>query len=424
MKKVILVLIILAIVGIDAVSRPQYSILQTYGTKCSNCHINNNYGGQRSGAGFLARKDFAVINPEWIGLQGVFDKAGEGNSFLDGKVLWGLDFRYQNARWYQTKKLEAERPKNDDSIYTPTLERKGMIMQLMPYLSIQPVEWMKVDGMYNLSTEIEPNMRYKGQPAWHASATFFIQEDAPSVRIGYFPPSMGVDYDDHTILVRTVAANSTSSPLITTDYAEYGIEFNYEKLSWLSASLGVFDSKNMAQLKIGNVTSVDSNTMSTVARVSFHPDLPYNFVGYFGASHYYNSQLKTDNGIYFGNKYLTITSLFLAIGMSEKFSVVAEYVHSNKQTMRAVDNTLLEVTYQIMEPLNIFARYETSNTDLKVNFIDPLMLQQNFSAVQYVFGSHINLLPFIDLLPEYRIYKRNEFDGYSSQWTFQLHIFY
>jgi len=47
-----------------------------------------------------------------------------------------------------------------------------------------------------------------------------------------------------------------------------------------------------------------------------------------------------------------------------------------------------------------------------------------FESNQYVFGSHIYLLPYIDLLPEYRIYDRGEVSGYSSQWTFQIHVFY
>jgi hypothetical protein len=272
--------------------------------------------------------------------------------------------------------------------------------------------------MYNFSTDIEPKMIYKGQPAYHASATFFIQEDAPSVRVGFFPPSMGVDYDDHTILVRTVADNGRSTPLIPSDYAEYGIEFNYDKLSWLSASLGFFDSKKMAELKINNSIPVtNENTLSTAARVSIHPELPWGFVGFFGASHFVNSQLKTDNGIYFGKNYFTISSIFLEFGMSDKFAIVTEYAHSDKQSIRTVDNILLEATYQIMEPVNVFARYETSDTDLKLT-------GDTFKATQYVFGSHIYLLPFIDLLPEYRIYDRDELTGYSSQWTFQIHVFY
>ncbi len=70
-----------------------------------------------------------------------------------------------------------------------------------------------------------------------------------------------------------------------------------------------------------------------------------------------------------------------------------------------------------MQPLNVFVRYEGAKTD----FINT---ETSFEANQYVVGAHIFVLPFIDLLPEYRIYDRGDVDGTSAQWAIQLHIFY
>ncbi len=417
MKKISTTLALMIFTFTVISARPQYSILQTYGTKCSNCHINNNYGGQRNAGGFIARNSISVINPESVGLSGFYDFLGDKNSFMDDDILWGLDFRYQNARWGQTQKLTEVRDSNLLPV-APTLERKGMIMQLMPYLSVRPFDWMKIDGMYNFSYDIEPNMRYKGQQPGHVSATFDIADYLPSVRVGYFPPDMGIDYDDHTLQVRQVAGRGRSTPLIPADYAELGLQLNYDRLDWLSASFGIFEAKNMADLTIENtIPVVDKNTLSSTLNVTVNSELPGGLIGFAGATHYFNGKLKSDDGIYFGNGFYTISTFFLGVGMSDRFAVMAEYATSTKQSIRSVDNYFVELDYLVYEPISVYARYEISNTDLKLT-------GDKFESNQYVFGSHIYLLPYIDLLPEYRIYDRGEVSGYSSQWTFQIHVFY
>lgn len=430
MKKLLTIIAVLVMASPLLLARPQYSILQTYGTKCSNCHVNNNYGGMRNSGGFIARNSISIIKPEWLGMEGLYDFLSDKNSYMDDAIQWGIDFRYQNARWGQTQKLSETRDTNDVPI-RPTLERKGMIMQLMPYLNIQATEWLRIDGSYNFSYDIEPNMRYKGQQPGYARATFDIMEDLPTVSVGYFPPDMALDYDDHTMLVRTVAGKGRSNPLVPADYAELGIQFNYDRLSWLSASLGFFESKNMGGLTLeDNSPVVNKEAISSVLNINVNSELPGGFIGFAGMTNYLNGNLKTDNGIYLGNGYYNITSFFLGVGMSDNFALLAEYMTSNKQlasavelngatetTYRSVNNLLLELTYQLIEPVNIFARYETAATKIKAT-------GETYEANQYVFGSHIYLLPYIDLLPEYRIYDRGEVSGYSSQWAFQIHIFY
>ena len=417
MKKLLLCVFLAFLMMLELNARPQYSILQTYGTKCSNCHVNNNYGGQRNSGGFMARNSISVIKPEDIGLSGLYDFLSDKNEFMDGKVIWGLDFRYQNARWGQTQKLQGTRDSNLVPVM-PSLERKGMIMQLMPYLSIQPFEWMRIDGMYNFSYDIEPNMRYKGQQPGYVNATFDLFEDLPTITLGYITPKISVDYDDHTYLVRQAAGKGRSTPLFPADYAELGLELNYDRLDWLNASFGLFDSKNMSELTIDNtIPVVEKSNMATVLNVSVHPSLSDGFVGFAGLSHYWNGKIGTDDGIYFANNYFTISSIYLGFGMSDKFALMAEYSTSKKQDIRNVDNFLVELNYQIYEPVNVFARYEIANTEMK-------QTGEKFEANQYVFGSHIYLLPYIDLLPEYRIYDRGEVNGYSSQWAFQIHVFY
>lgn len=426
MKKLILsILIVLTPLVIQA--RPQYSILEAYGTKCQSCHINPEMGGQRNFMGFLSRSSTSLINPESIGLQGLFDFIGGSNEYLGGKLVVGMDTRFQNAKWAQTSKLMQENYYNDEgelvTVDKPTLERKNMWMQVMPYVQINATDWLSFEGMYNASYDMYPNMVYPGQQPYSASATLKIADYLPSVRIGYFNPVISMDFDDHTLLVRQAVGKGRAAPLIPVDNSDLGIQFNYSNISWLNATLGFFNSKNMSELMIDNsIPVVNENTMSTAMNVSIHPGSIFSVLGYdinsfFGVSHFFNSSLKTDDGIYFGNDYYTITSGYMGIGIAEKFALMGEYIYSEKQNVRTVNNYLVELNYQLMQPLNVFVRYEGAKTEY-------LNTETDFEANQYVLGAHIFVLPFIDILPEYRIYDRGDVDGTSAQWAIQLHIFY
>lgn len=416
------VLFIIAIIAFEVgYARPQYSILQTYGTKCQYCHIQPNYGGQRNASGFLARKDMSLINPASIGLEGLFSFLDDKNSYFDDNLIFGLDMRLQNARWAQTSKLTGTRD-TAGNIIMPTLERKTMVMQLMPYLQATVFDWLTIEGTYNFSYDIEDKMRYKGQqPGW-ASATIKPIEGLPSLRVGYFPVPIGMDYDDHTYLVRQVIGGSRANPLVSADLAELGFLLDYNDISWLSASFGMFDSKNHSDVTVdGKTPVVKAETMSSVFNLSFHPEVGSGINTFFGLSHLWNGGIGTDDGIYFSNGYYTITSFFFNIGLSDQVALMTEYMTSTKQDMRKVNNYLVELNYQILEPFNVFARYETGQTNfIKMNKGTDLI----FDADQYVFGTHFYPLPFMDFLVEYRIYERAETSGYSSQWAFQFHLFY
>jgi hypothetical protein len=415
MKKILLIMLAFLLVSELSLTRPQYSILQTYGTKCTNCHTNPNYGGARNFGGFLARKDIALIQPDDIGLAGLYDFLSEGTELFDGMVNWGFDARLQNARWAQTSRKEEVR--KDGEVIRPNIERKTMLMQLMPYVQVHATDWLRIDGMYNFSYDIHDDMRYPGQQAYYVGVTIQPWQELPSLRVGFINPPISVDYDDHTLLVRQVAGLGRSMPLIPADYAELGFEINYDGIPWLNASFGMYESKKLSKLLADGMPIVNENTMSSVMNLSVHPKLDYGLQGFAGVSHFFNSSLKTDDGIYFGNNYFTISSVYLGFGLADKVALIAEYVMANKQNVMEVNNYLLELTYQIMEPIYVYGRYEIGNTDI-------LRTGQTWEAKQYVLGAHIYPLPFIDLIPEYRIYDRADVPGTSAQWAFQIHIFY
>lgn len=374
-------------------ARPQYSILQNFGTKCIGCHYNTQGGGARTQPGWMSRKDISLINPGSIGLQGLYD-AMETNTVFSETATFGVDFRLQDARW------------------GPPVGRDIMIMQLTPFLIIQPFNWLGFEGFYNIAYEIASDKRYVGQNPYAFSMVIKPAENLPSLRVGYFQPTIGTKYDDHTMLIREVTGFSRAQtrPLIPDDYAEFGAQVDYEAVEWLGLSAGAFDSKTLCSLTTKTVSGatipvVDTGSISMVLRAFVTPPTLIDGVTTFLGGTYLL------NGDYY------ISSVFFNIGLTEKLCLMTEYVRSEKKDSRLTQNFLAEVTYAVTDAVLPFIRAERGQTKYK-NENHP------FYTNQFVFGAHINLLPYIDLLPEYRIYNSEQVDGYARAWAFQLHVFY
>lgn len=399
MRKIILVYAVVFVIFVgETFSRPQYSILQTYGTKCSACHVNVQGGGVRSVAGWLSRKDFALINPEWIGLKNFFDKLIARNSYFDDKLVFGFDARWQSARW----------PSG-----IAGSQRDYMIMQLNPYLVLQPAQWLWFEGTYNLAYEIEKDKRYQAQQPYAFSLYLKPFEDLPSLRIGYFLPPIGQKWDDHTMFVRYAIASKGRHPVVPHDYAEWGAQLDYENIPWLSLSAGAFTGKNLSVFKVPAringkdtiVPLVKENSIGIATRGMLSPpEFIKGLISYAGGTFYLNDDYY-------------ISSVFLGIGFPDRVSLIAEYARTQKKDSRLSLSFTTELTYQITESLLPFVRAERSILKDK-NENNPIY------ATNLVFGSHIVLLPSLDLLVEYRILDREHLDGYFSQWAIQIHLYY
>ncbi len=390
-------------------ARPQYSLLQTYGAKCQSCHVNVHGGGARNFPGWLSRKDITAINPASIGIDGFYNFISESNTYFNDLLLFSMDTRFQTARWGRP---DASR-------------RDYMVMQVSPYFVVQPFDWMHIDLYYNFAYHIEPNKRYPGMEYYNASVYFTPFKDLPSIRAGYFQPPIGTKWDDHTLLVKRVSDQGKSQLLMPHDYSEWGIQIDYENIDWLGASFGVFGSENLSKNKvrdyIGNVKSmVNPNSLSYVFRLGVYPTLPGGYTSYMGGTLLLNGGLGFgSDGFYMKNDYLYVASLNFNIGISDKIALLTEYVTSEKQHSFTTDNFLIELNYQIFDYLILFARAERATTRQRI-------IDKDFytNVNQYVLGAHINILPYIDLLPEYRIYDRELAPSYQSQWAFQIHLFY
>lgn len=412
-----LFIIAVFVVSYSGYSRPEYSILQSYGTKCLNCHINTQGGGLRSLGGWMSRNQTTLVEPSKIGIGSVYDFLQNTNQILDGKVTFGLDFRWQTAKWGGPSEVVQKRnpPLTDTVLSAP--KRDYMIMQFDPYLSIKPVEFIELEGLYNLAYEIEDLKRYPGQQPYAFSAIIRPGTNLPSLRVGFFQPSFGTKWDDHTLLIRQVIGSNRGSLILPHDYTEWGAQIDYDAIPWLGVSLGLFDSQTLSNLQVNGKPVVSGSTMNTVAKIGFYPPEYHGFTSFFGGYWLYNGKLNTDEmSRLFGNGFM-VGDLFFNIGMVDKFSLMTEYMWSKDKALRETNNFLIEFTYQALEAAYAYVRYERGSSDF---FYD----NTSFQASQYVIGAKLFPLPYIGLIPEYRIFDRDFVEGYHSQWTFQLHIFY
>lgn len=384
--------IIFALSYLELNARVQYSLIQSSGVKCTNCHTVTQGAGLRNGGGWMSRKDISLIPTEWIGADKFFDLLSS-NTFFDDKVTFGLDTRLQSARWG-----------------TPgASNRDFMVMQLAPYLSIKPFGWLELEGMYNIAYDLYTDKRYVGQNPFVGSIVLTPSSELPSIRVGYFQPTFGIRWDDHTILTRQFIGKQSRRPIVPDDYAEFGAQLDYENIDWLSLSFGAFQSKNMSQLLVRDkngqsIPVVDTNSIGLAGRAFISPEIGGGFTSFIGGTYYLNGDYYI-GGLHFG------------IGKPDLFSFIFEYMDTEKKDARRTLSFTSELTYHLMESVLPYVRAERHISREK---IEPAP----YYSTQFVIGAHIYLLPFIDILPEYRIFDREHIDGYSASWAFQIHIWY
>jgi hypothetical protein len=397
---------------IDLLGRPEYSILQTYGTKCISCHVNPEGGGVRNSPGFLARNSISLIKPSWIGLEGFFNTIGSTNTYLNDKLLFGIDAREFSARFG-----------------SPTgSTRELMLMQCEPYLVVSPTKWLDIQGKYNFSYDIEDTKRFLGQEYWSASAIIKPGDNLPSLRVGYFQPMVGMLWDDHTVFTRQAVVAKIGGPLaLPHEYAEWGAEINYSPVDYLELSVGTFSDENLEKTTVnpykGTVSRpiVNKGNMSYTAKIGFYPKDIYGFTTFYGATAFYNGAIGFKNGIEPKGNYYYIYDLYLGFGMNDKFCILADYSTAESQHIFTTDNISVEANYQIIEPIILFVRGDRATTRQR-NVNDAK--DYYFNVNQFTFGTHVNVLPFIEFIPQYTTMKREYAPGYSAQWIMQIHLFY
>ncbi len=372
-----------------AIAKPQYSNYTGY--KCINCHFNNYGGGQRNELGWYSRKDVCLIDIKNLLFNDSFESISETNSALDGKIFYGGNYRLQSAR--------LGGPVGE--------ERKVFSMQFSPYLALKPLDFITIYGHYNFIKAV-----YPAQQKWSALVIVHPSYDLPNFKFGYIQPSIGVKHDDHTVLVRQIADKFRSSPIIPPDYDEWGAEINYESIRWLSLSAGLYNAGNLSDLQVdrddGKKISLADKKLSVLIRA----ELWFRFL-----EDYLNSAVGSS---YFANGDFSMINAYAMLGLTDNLSIIGEFSRTDKKELRRTNNYLIELVYQLLEPIALNGRIEFADIELFYNGIQP----ESYRTWQYVFGSNLYILPYLELRPEYRIYDREHIPGYSAQWTIQLHLYY
>lgn len=357
--------------AINLLALPQYTLFT--GNRCINCHVNFQGGGLRNELGWYSYKDVSLVPLRASGLDKVYSSIdGESNTLLDGKVTLGVDFRMQGAR-KPAYKSDSEQ-----------FERKIFPMQASLHASVAATDWALVEGTYNAGPKV-----YGGQQAWSASVQIQPNEDYPQLRAGFFQPSFGVRYDDHTMLVRQnveSAASSTAygSPIIAPYFSEWGAELNYHTPQWLSLTAGVFGSSSLSEVFVNSQKLVNKSDPMMLVRAHLwdHQLITESTESYAGASYAVS-----------GNT--TLTNVFAGIGYGGLLSLMGEMMLTQKTDVAKINNSILALHYQPLHSIMLEARAEKSLTTL----LPTNNVQQ---VTQYVLGAQIFVLPYIVLRPDYR----------------------
>lgn len=357
----------------------QFSLLT--GNRCINCHTTVQGGGQRDDLGQYAMEGVGLLAPDYV-LPG-------RTVFADGRFRIGADFRAMTAR----------------SHVSPQAERRYFPMQAAVYGMMRPSDVVKVEGSYNFGPK-----KYDGQQSWTASAVLQPHFNWPQVRVGFFQPSIGMRYDDHTMMVRQVPDVVGATSLIAPNYAEYGAEVTYYRPLWLSVTGGVFNARSLSENEVltgGVPVSLiqDRDRPSFFGRVVFWPRLLEQKLNFYAGG----SVLK--------NKDFQLVNIFGGAGYQDRVAVIMEMALMDKGSLEDAQNITLDVSFQPKSGLILYARGEHGKlTQYRTGS------QVALTTRQAVFGTQLFLTPQVELRPEYRVMDTETFR--STRYAVQLHVFY
>lgn len=388
-------LIALLLVASPAVwATPQLSLLT--GNRCSNCHVAPSGGGLRSELGWYSWYDVGMISRNSELVRWLYPE-DESNTFFDGLVTLGMDARIQSTR----------------SFSSPSASRVTFPMQATLYAAITPVKAMTIEGQFNLAAlRKAPNststITYAGQRAAMGSVILTPGENLPSVRVGLFRPSVGVRYDDHTVLPVNYVSSSARLNYLAPDWGEWGSELTWESQKWLSVNMGLFGSEGLSNVRISDGQSVMpliSGTSPTVTgRVVVWPQfLAQQLNAYAGGSVLVNSDFS-------------MVSAFAGVSRTDFVYAMIDYTQSSKKDVLESRNMMAELGWSVWSPLIVYARYEVGRTTQPV-------INATATVRSMVFGAQAFVLPYVEVRPEYRIWD-TELPGATSRWNVQLHVFY
>lgn len=396
MKYVILFFLVISITN----ATPEFSVWS--GNKCSTCHFAEQGGGARNNFGWNFARDASFFKVQELS----FLEPLSTNVLFDTLITYGMDFRMQTIRSHKTENAV----------------RRFFPMQASAYLNIRPIENITIDAQYNFGPKI-----FQGQQMWSASAILKVNEDLPYVRIGYFPPAMGLKDCDMTDLDRRTAHLDGSESLFAPDYAELGAELEYSSLEWLTAQFGIFDASSLREVTaLGDL----KNAKSVVSRLVFYPGFMKNMFSDFfiGASNLTNLHSVDYTEYKDGVKdtlskdiYFMYNTVFVGFAPVEDWLIQFKYTFSEKKESRKSYSYIGVLSYIPTPGIMINLKGQYGSSELYYNTTKKEYLLST-DITQLTLNAKVFLTPFLELIPEYRYMKTKEYK--STRWAFQIHLYY
>jgi hypothetical protein len=354
--------------------------------RCSKCHVASSGGGIRNDFGGSFGRESAIFSYSDIGLTSD-NKQLTNNSFFDNKLFIGGDLRFQFIRSHKVE--------NPVTRLIP--------MQATISAAVNFPRWLILEGQYNFGRLV-----FLGQRSWAASLMFKPSDDLPSLRIGFFQPSLGIRDCDMTSLDRRIAATDGTESLIPPDYAEWGAEIDYEAFDWITLNTGIFDSEGLSQLQLfgGQLPLLPlKHNPSFIARIVLYPSWLIEFLPemYIGAS-------SLINGDFIYNNYFT------GFALQEDIHLYFKYAQTNLPYTRTTNNMIFGAMYMPFRGLFLGARCEYGDTEL-IFYNGKVPLK----TWQLVYNSKAFILPSLEFIPELRYVDCPEYR--SWRWVFQFHIY-
>ena len=430
----------LVCMGGSASAVPRMSL--TAASPCATCHLNPTGGGLRTAVGSSTGRGLSLVSIHELALGSRpvestlgrvldTDKKHAGST----KVSTGLDLRYQWAH------LGAPKAVFDDQGNQRVVEpgMSGFPMQIQPYLGISIAPSLSVYGSYALGPDTHRGEAcdtvFAGQSCFDAA----IQYDGVAgvgIRAGMIQPSIGIRWDDHTILTRGDAARRRT-PLIPPNYAEWGSEINYQPVQELRFEAGVFQNRNLKAALSEGANQARPQSSSQLVRISYMPYLKFG-----GSSDadtddwdddFDSDDEEEDEGdeddmmssgppltgqawlgsSWYGSGDFWLLNVFSGLGFNNGFAIYSETAHSRHGDAYTTLNGMVGFSWELkpaIVPSMRFERAQTTDSDVKT------------VVTSFVASLEFFPLPFVEIRPEYRIVKTEEY--IFGQPTIQLHLFY
>jgi hypothetical protein len=403
-----------------AEATPRMSL--TAGTPCTACHHSPNGAGARTDIGWGSMNHVGALTYAQLGLQKFHNV--DSNTWLDGAVSVSLDARLQTARLGSP----ALQDQADGSTTTTYPDYTTFPMQFQPSIAVMPMEGLTLLGSYLAGPGARDgdfcDPAFPGMPCYQAFAKYELGGRLPTVRVGMFQPSIGIQHDDHTLLIRG-DAKRRRTPIIPPFYSELGAEIIAQPIQWLRAEVGGFASKGLDDaLNTGSETA-DLSAVAYSARVTVLPHFefggaapseadefaddfddeappaePFVLNTWLGASIYGSGDFRMVNG-------------FLGLGHRSGVAFLAEVAHTTRTIDYETLNGFVGLSYSLFNWLTFNARAERAQT---TEGADEAL------TTAYVGGLEFFPLPYVEIRPEYRLTETADYR--FGQATVQVHLFY